>query len=225
MRRPLRAVASGLMLLAGLAACSNQTDTDPGVSLLRGLSQVAVAKLGPKQAAAPAPTDLQVRQALQTAGTPIQRLQVQASGLVTYIAPVATNQGVATWSSNERLLVSMRDGVIVSTRGFGSDIMAATGPSTAELARGTGTHNRLYTYLDGADQTVKAPMTCTLSTVGSETITILGLQGPALHVLESCTGKLGTDTNDYWFRGGRLVQSRQFLVPGSPGLLLQAVID
>ena len=221
----LRIAPLALSLVALLGACGNQADMDPTAMLLRNLSQAAANRLGPQTAAAQPPSALELRAALADTGTAIIRLELLASGASTFMAPVAVNQGIRTWSTNERETVSMRDGVLLATRGFGSDIMSATAPSAAQIARGAGTYNRHFVYLDGADQVRKSPMTCTLSTAGAETITVLGLSYPTRHVVETCTGKMGTDTNDYWFRNGAILQSRQFLVPGAPGVKIQSILN
>lgn len=225
MKRGFRHAAMALCLTALLAACGNETDMDPGAMLVRTLSQVATSRMGGKAPGAQPPTDLQLRAALQGEGKPVIRLESVATGTVTYLAPIASNGGVQTWSSNERLTLSSRDGVILASRGFGPDIMAATVPSLSQIARGSGSHQRLHVYLDGADQVQKFAMTCSVSTVGSENITVLGLSFPTRHVRETCTHKSMTGVNDYWFHGARLRQSKQFLVPGQPGLLIQSIVD
>lgn len=223
LRRCSAALALSFAVLLG--ACGNESDMDPSSMLLRAASQAATARLAARSPTAPPPTDLQLRAALQAEGKPILRMQSMANGSVAFLAPVASNQGVQTWSTNERLLLSSRDGVILATRGFGSDIMAATVPSLAQIARGSGSHTRLHVYLDGADQPRKFTMTCTVSTVGAETITVLGLRYATRHIRETCDGKAGSGANDYWFQGGTLRQSQQFLVPGQSGLILQSIVD
>ena len=221
MRLAVRATVAVLSLVGLLGACGNQTDADPSVALFKSVTQGAQARLNKS---APAPSDSDIRAALEGVGTPILRVESEATRGFTFLAPLGNNQGIATWSSNEFQTVSMRDGVLLATRGFGPDIMAATAPPATQMARGAGMHNRTFIYLDGGDQTVRSQMTCTLSDAGAETVTILGLSYPTRRVTESCVGKRGKDKNDYWFSGGTILQSRQFLVPGQPGVVLQSVI-
>jgi len=223
----LRHRALVLCLTAMLAGCSNEVDVEPGAALFRTVAQTAKGAFGNRDApAAPAVDDLQLRAALQTEGKPILRVTFNNSGVSTFLGAIALNQGVRTWSTNDGLTVSTRDGVLLATRGFGRDLMAADAPSAAQLSRGTGSHPRLHVYLDGADQTRKVAMTCRVSSAGAETVAVLGLGYPTRHVVETCTGDAVSERNDYWFRSdGHLLQSTQFVVPGSPGVTLQAIVE
>ena len=215
-----------LFCAATVSACGNEADMDPGARLLKLLAQTATARVtGGKSAPDATPSDLDLRAALQEGGKPIIKLRNDNTGATAYLAPVAVNQGITTWSSNDRLTLSSRDGVLLATRGFGADLMAANVPTAARIARGGGTHDRLHVYLDGGDQTQKFTFTCTVATVGPEAITVMGLSYNTRHVTETCSGKSGTATNHYWFQGAQIRQSTQFLAPGVPGVTLQAVID
>ncbi len=229
MRLPLilRRVVLALSSAAFLTACNDEADMDPGARLVKVVSSAAIARIkgGKDGPAVTPPSDLEVRAALQAAGKPILRLTVEATGTTTFLAPVGLNRGVTTWSSNERVTLSGRDGVLQASRGFGADLMSAKVPSASQIRNGSGGHDRVHVYLDGGDQTQVFTFTCTLAPVGSERITVMGLSFVTSHVRETCTGTAGAFTNDYWFDGATIRQSVQALAPGVPGVTVQAVID
>lgn len=227
MRLPvLRHTAAALCCAAIVSGCGNGSDVEPGARLLTTIGALAASRImgGNSETDSPA-SDLELREAFVEAGQKILRVEVEDPPADLFLAPVTQNQGITTWVSNERINLSTRDGVILSTRGFGSDLMAATVPTAAQIGRGSGSHDRLHVYLDGGDQTQKFTYTCTVATIGPQTITVLGLAYPTRHITETCVGKTGTATNHYWFQGSRIRQSVQYLVPGGTALKVSAIID
>ena len=225
----LRALA--LIAIFALAGCGN----DPSASdlsepikqagarlkglLTRDKTAATLATLGP-DAIAP------LRKALEDDGQPILLVGSKTTGFAGLMAPYGTNGDVVTWSTEQYVTLSTRDGIIVATRGFGPDLMSASAPSLAQIAAGQGSTVRRYYYLDGADQTQSYAYDCTLARDGSETIVILGKSYAASRISESCSGPAGSFTNQYWFDSRHILrQSRQFLVPGVSDMMLQRVID
>ncbi len=227
MRLPvLRHTAAAMCSAALLAGCGSGTDLEPGARLLTTIGALAATRMMSGTAEPDAPTsDLETRRAFEEAGQRILQVEVDDPEALLFLAPVTQNQGITTWVSNERINLSTRDGVILATRGFGSDLMSSTVPSAALIGRGSGSHDRLHVYLDGGDQTQKYTYTCSVATVGLQTIAVLGLSYPTRHITETCVGKLGTFTNLYWFQGARIRQSVQYLVPDGKMLKVSAIID
>jgi Group 4 capsule polysaccharide lipoprotein gfcB, YjbF len=136
------------------------------------------------------------------------------------------NGEVLTWGSDRKQTISLRQGILVATRGYGPDLMSAEVPGLAQIATGAGSTQRRHFYLDGADQRQVLEFSCTLSSPGSEEIEILGLALVARKVTESCAGPGGSFDNLYWFDAGQhLVQSSQLMIPGLKNLLVQQVTD
>lgn len=230
MRHPLMAAVAGLCLLA-LSACGN----DGNAGLLGGLpiKMLAKAALGRQAAPAPAPTQAPdpatvaaSRKMLEEAGTPLYIVQNPDLGLLAYFGQYGRNGDVETWATPDFTSISLRDGMVVATRGLGSDIMSAKAPATAEVAGGTGMTRRSYYYIDAADQTQRFDYGCILSDKGREKVTLIGKEYDLRRVDESCSGQQGSFVNSYWFEGeAKLRQSSQHLVPGIANLLLQRIID
>jgi len=208
-----------LVLVAALAGCGSDNSQSGTFRIVKGLL-AEITGLNKGGAAAPALS----RADLQKVGTAVTVVELQ--GLTMYMVPAGTNRGVTTWTSAEDRTISLRDGVMIASRGFGPDIMQAAAPTAAQLAAGRGTLQRSYFYLDGADQTRRFDYTCALSTVGSETITVFGRQHTTRHVTETCRSAAVEFTNDYWFEGGNFIRkSKQLFVPEWGYATISRVID
>jgi len=221
-----KAVLLPLLALA-LLACGNDPKAGLGgikaSDLTSSLKAVIAAR---RNAANPIQQDpAQIRALLAQNNLPVMFFKREDSAASGYLFPIGMNNGVQTWTSPERQTVSLRSGVLVATRGFGSDIMAARVPTAAQLAAGLGRTSRDYLLLDGADQQLRMVYECTLSSRGAETIVVVGRSHNTRHVVESCTGSWGSFTNHYWFEGGNIRQSSQLLVLGVGNLTLQRIID
>jgi hypothetical protein len=224
--------------LAGLAAlpfvlagCS--TGKSPSALPIKAILQAELARLKGESrpagglVAQPDPAILaEGRRVLQEAGQPVISVVDPTIGLVTFMAPLGENAGVVTWANPEYQTISMREGVILATRGFGADLMSAEVPSAATLSLGKGTYQRVHYVLDGGDQTQKQVYSCRLSVSNKETISVLGLNYDTKKVDEVCTGDTGSLTNSYWFdHNGVIRQSRQAKMAGVENMQLQAIID
>lgn len=208
-----------LPLVAALALAGCGSEKSGLYGAFAGLAKQAVGVKSKGQAA-----PVLSRADLQKVGTAVTVIELQ--GLTMYMVPAGTNRGVTTWTSAEDRTISLRDGVMIASRGFGPDIMQTAAPSAAQLAAGHGTLQRSYFYLDGADQTRRFDYTCALSTVGSETITVFGRQHTTRHVTETCRSAAVEFTNDYWFEGGNFIRkSKQLFVPEWGYATISRVID
>jgi hypothetical protein len=225
---------AGLLLLA-LAACGNDKSAGAlGGIPVKDLAKASLAQvgLGPKPKAAPpaAPPDpaqvAAARKMLEDGGIPLYIIQSKGLGLLAYFSKLGQNGDVITWSTQDYKSISMRDGMIIATRGLGPDIMSSYAPTTDAVRRGTGTTRRVYYHLDNADQSVRQDFDCELKVAGMETITLIGKPYRTRRINESCTGPSGSFLNSFWFDGrAKLRQSSQHLAAGIENLLVQKIID
>ncbi len=221
--------------LLALSGCGNDVSAGKvGGVPVKALFQATLASIGlgpkPKPAAPqPAPTPAQIaasRQMLEAAGVPLYIIQDTDLHLSAFFGKLGQNGDVVTWATPDHLSVSLRDGMVVATRGLGPDIMSSSGPTTAQVARGHGQTQRSYTYLDTADQSLRYDFTCQLSLAGTETITLIGKPYKTRRIDESCHGSHGDFTNIYWFdTAAKLRQSSQLLALGIANLRLESIID
>jgi hypothetical protein len=222
-----------MLCVAALAGCGNNGAGNdlavPGqvlAGLIKGLGRpAATAAADPNDPAVRAGI-LAYRAQLQAAGQPILLASNQTMKYGTLHAPFGQNGDVQTWSSTGYQQISLRGGILIATRGFGPDLMSAVAPSVATVARGTGTTNRRYYYLDGADQTQRLDFTCTLAVAGTESIEVMAKRHATRKVTESCAGASGSFENAYWFdQGLNIRQSSQRMAPGLDNLFMQRIVD
>lgn len=210
-----------LAVLMLLAACGSDTDATAGArvakGIVAGLVQPARAKVPPPQ-----PSRAQIA---GVAG-PILLAEIGGAGGAAFLAPVARNGAVETWSTPDDITLSLREGVLVATRGLGQDLMSVSAPGIADIARGAGSHARTHYALDGADRTVRRDYACTLSAEGSETILVLQRSHATRRVTERCAGDAGTFVNRYWFEpSGALRRSEQQIDPALGTVRLSRLQD
>lgn len=216
--RPLHIAAACAAMAFALAGCGSEKNATVGAQLLKAGGSAIMG--GGK--AAPAPT----RAELEAYNSSMIQIVVPHSGMTAYVVPIANVNGVETWASASDQSVSFRDGIMIATRGFGPDLMRAEGPSLARIAQASGTTTRSMVWLDGSDAAQRFDFTCELSNAGPETITVVGRQHSTRHVLETCTGKHGGFTNEYWFEGADFSRkSKQLLVIGREPVTLSRVVD
>ncbi|MDP2739504.1 MAG: YjbF family lipoprotein [Pseudorhodobacter sp.] len=211
----------GLVLMAGigLGGCGSDREALVGLQVATSAAKQAITQRGQP---APAVT----REMLNAYATPMIMAEIPALKITTFVVPFAQNGDVETWATVDDKTISFRQGIMVATRGFGADIMQATGPSAAQLASGSGSHDRAYYYLDGADQTQRFDYHCTVAVAGIETITVVSEQHQTHHIIENCAGKPGVFANEYWFEGGTFLrQSKQLLVQPLGSITFRRVID
>lgn len=218
-RTRFRAAAA---LLLALAACGSADNAQTASAFLGDFTRSV------RPGAAPAaPADLGLtRAALAGISTPVQLVSLDQSGISALIGPLGSNNGVDTWSSADNRSISYRQGIVVATRGLSGDLVSASVPTLGQIAAGSGSHNRVHFYLDGLDQTERQDFRCTLSSAGSETITIVGLGYPTRRIDEDCSGAAGSFRNSYWIEGGtNLRQSRQYVAKEAGFLVTKRLVD
>ncbi len=201
-------IMAATALLSGCSSEGRNAESAPVVEL----ASAARAALGRAPAAGSAP--LLTRAEIAAYPLPLDLIVLEQTNANALVFQIGQNAGVETWSSADGKTVALRQGVIVATRGLGPDLMGAVVPGLARLAAGGGgAHERVYVTLGGEDQVLRDRFTCTLAQTGTETLTIVERGYSARHVQETCTGASGSFTNDFWFQGTTLRQSRQWVGP------------
>ena len=218
------AMTSGMML-AGCGTSRDSSDLAAPIQTLRerftpaALREPSLNMLGTNAA-------LSVRAKLESEGRPTLLVTHGTLLFEGFMSPIGQNGGVVTWAGPTGEAISVRDGMLVASRGFGPDLMSLAGPTMARVQTGTGTTRRSYYYLDGADARRAFDFDCTLAAGGKGSTTILGKTYATTKVTESCSHPLGSFVNEYWF-DNRLIlrQSRQAATLGMESMLIQRIID
>jgi hypothetical protein len=212
-----------LLSAAALAACGNDTESTSAFKDVKTFAASAVK--GKKDGAKKEDAGL-TRAALDAAGVPSIRASIKNRGAVALLG-VRVNRGdLVTWETSDGSAITLRQGLLIETRGLGADLMSAAVPSPAQLVSPGGTHTRVHYYLDGEDNTIRRDYSCEMSLVGPETIEIVERSYATIHVTETCRSAAGKITNQYWFESnGNIRQSLQWVSRGVGYLKLEELKD
>lgn len=202
-----RAITAAAVLTTALAGCSSDGSVQKQVTLYKTLVSGAL------HHGSGAPVHL-TRAQIRKFGQPLLLVTTKKDSVRAYLVIAGQSGPVTTWLTQDGVSVSLRNGLVTQTRGLGQDLMSASLPPISDIRRGAGTVRATYFYLDGNDQSFALPLTCKLSTHGTEARTIAGLRYRLRHVSETCDGPETRFANDYWLdRQGRIRASRQWLGP------------
>ena len=175
---------------------------------------------------APAPAPAVTRESITATGVPLIRASIPARGAVAYLGVRATKGDIITWQTTDRTSVVLQRGMMLETRGLGDELMSARVPSAGQIAAGTGSFDRQYFYLNGADEQIRWDYACTWEVTGTQTIQIIGLAYDTRVVTETCKGAQGRITNQYWVEsGGKIRQSEQWVSKGVGYMKLESLIE
>lgn len=164
------------------------------------------------------------RDKIEALATPIMRATVPARGIDVLLSIREQKGNVVTWEAANGYTFTFRDGVLIETRGIGQDLMSASAPSSGRIASGTA-DQRSYFFLGDDDVTERRDYSCTPQTVGTEALTIYGRTHTVRHVTESCLRSQGKLMNQFWFEGGTLRQSQQWISPSAGHAIFSRVTD
>lgn len=210
-------LASAMIALLLLSACGPETGDHEGFTLgVAALKKLAAGKTDP------VPPPNYTRAALDQAPAPLLRARIETGGAVAFLGVIGEGRGVVTWASVDGLSITLRDGVVLATRGLGTDLMSAGVPTAAGLATGSRDQRRHF-YLFGGEVEQERAFDCALRDVGNERITVVELAYDTRHRVETCAGPGGlTFENHYWFDNRAIIrQSRQWISPDVGFLELQ----
>ncbi len=222
-------ILRGLAGMAGLGALLAGCSTDPsGVTSANLLTETFQREIASRFAPAPdASRPLIDRATADAIGVPLLYVEIPTIGARAAVTVGAQNGGVTTWLSPDQASVMLDGPVLFATRGIGPDLLSAeTAPLRSRLDAGqTGSYDRALRYLDGTDQVVRVPLSCTLADAGRETITVLGRSHATSRRVERCTDDAGAVlVSEFWIGDdGVPWQTRQFVSPDLGQVLTQTL--
>lgn len=200
----------GIFSMFVLAACGSDSDSATNTDIVRSFASSAFGVVKP---AGPAPERM-TRARLAEVLTPVMLVTIDSTGHEALIAEIETNGSVATWSSVDDITISLKNGVIVATRGFGADLMSAAVPAVSRSSGGGASHTRVHVLLNGEDQSVRTRFSCTMQNLGTKAVDVVQVSYQTTHVVESCTADGATFKNDYWISSDQKIRkSRQWISP------------
>lgn len=217
-----------IALLAVLASCGNEkSEPSPVGTAVVGMARNTLARVSGKRAAVsqPASTAQTPRAELEKYDIPILRVIITSRDADLLVTISDTKGQVVTWTTTDATAFTLRDGILIQTRGLGPDLMSAAAPSVSELRIDGGTHLRSYFFLGEDDRSTRRDYACTVSIIGDELIEIFARQHKTVHVKEDCLRPEGRITNEFWIEAAMVRKSRQWASPGAGYLDFEMAVD
>ncbi len=238
--RTIRGLLTGLVL-ATLAACGGGNDVTP---LELQLVQAGQARLKHLRAGKQPTSPPLSRAFLDTVEDPfieatIERQNQKANLLLRQRLRDDQPGEIEVWRTGDNVSLTMRNGVLISTRGLGGNLLSAQvqvagdqpGPASG------GAHVMMIRAHDNHE--LRMALACEIQDLGPETIVIVQKPQVTRHLRQTCIrekndtqentwgdrepGRNGTVINDYWIdsKQGLIWQSRQWAGPEIGYLLLR----
>jgi len=134
-------------------------------------------------------------------GAPLMIAVLEKNNLASVLIKEQSNRNLVTYFTPDGISLTLKDGVLVGTRGLGFDLMSAdVADVLPALSRNGSEIVRIHRYLDGEDQIVIQSFIC-------------DVRGQR-EVVETCHGDGLKIENSYQTNGsGRIVSSRQWISP------------
>lgn len=160
-------------------------------------------------------------QALATSA-PRALAQLPKHNLAAVVLLAGSRDGVERWRTAERIEIYTRRGMVIGTRGLGDDLMDLDegGATAVIMAHAHGRVSRIYRALDGEGRIEIRAYICDIVPQGPTTLARDGGPVSAFLVQETCHGPRDAFVNQYWVKGGKLLQSEQNLATSAGPLRL-----
>jgi len=130
---------------------------------------------------------------------------------------------ITTWRTGDNITLSLRNGVLIATRGLGGDILSANVQVAGDAPGPSGGGEKVFDIRALDNKVRRLTLVCDVTDLGTQTIVIVERRHSTRHLRETCTGgvardgsgRAGTVVNDYWVDSGRglVMQSRQWAGP------------
>lgn len=209
---------AALVGLTALAGCGNDKESLSGFESFKTMAKSAVASAGSKETVAPKVSRAMVDQI----AAPVRAVTLEKRNQQALMVEIARNNGVETWSSVDKVTISVRNGVLVATRGLGDDLMAASAQHPVLRNSADGGTRRTYSLLNGADQMVRVSADCVAKSEGVQAIEIVEKTYNLNKVVELCTLGREQFTNIYWLdSSGSIRKSRQWVSPNVGSIIIE----
>ena len=189
------------------------------------MAKAAVAKAKAGKSGGARPAAAATREEIEKAGKPVLRTVIKSAGVDTFLTISDAKSDVVTWTSGNRITFSLRSGILIQTRGLGSDLMSAQTPSMSQLSASGSSYQRIYYFLGADDGGTRRTFDCTVSAAGRETIEIYGRSHNTAHMVEDCVRGKEKLRNDYWIEGASIRKSRQWASGWTGYIEFERVVD
>jgi hypothetical protein len=207
-----------------LAGCGTETQS-PAKLVLQSVGSIfQTGAEGPP----PGPDDLLTRDVIDRVVVPYAMVGIERRGAYASMTLAGTNADDESWVTSDGAGVYLRNDILTGTKGLGADLLTADlGAMRANLNTGSGNHQRVHRFLDGEGRIFAESYECSVTTMGQETIEIIGEDYMTRVVAENCTNSKVSFENRYWLgvRDGVMWQSRQWVSVGVGHVILLTLVD
>ena len=209
-----------------LAGCSGGKDAPPlELEILREGGDLIGQRIAARNAA---PRPVVNRALLDTLPGPLLEVTLESREQLAYLYVNSQRRDsdpglIIIWRTDDDITLTMRNGVLIATRGFGGDIVSSLVQVSAH-APGPASGGERVQHVRALDnKELRLALVCDLDDLGSETVVIFERAHATRHLRETCTGgtaadgsgEVGRVVNDYWVdsRSQVVWQSRQWAGP------------
>ena len=216
-----RTIAAGL-IAALLAGCSS--DQTSSVNLTKVLATTLVSAVKARRSDAPQQVNVTPEMHAKIV-IPLLQVNPVTLGGSDFLQRVVARRdslpgAVEVWKSSDNAQIFLRNGVVIGTRGIGSDIIAADANYTvnALITGASSSGIRTFTVSDGDVTTTKKSYRCEIRNLGLEKIIVVNKGFAVTHFSESCSSTTAGEAglrNEFWVERGTGVvrKSNQWIGP------------
>jgi hypothetical protein len=211
------------MLMAGalsvaITACGTVSEDDSDLTILKSTFANARAS---RTAEPPKPLVI-TQQLLDNTKEPVLLVFSEIADRPSLLRQIGVRQDatpgdVVIWRASDGAQVMLRDGVMISSRGVGGDLAQSDVTQVRAMLRsGTfGTATRSVSFISGDNKLLTLTLSCAVTDLGSEALTVVEIPENLRHIRETCTTEEGAIEYDYWVDPATQVirKSRQWAGP------------
>ncbi len=201
--------AVAVAALLSLGACGSLNEQSPAA----GISQMVKSRFTGQNAPVTLPAPALTRDVADANPGAFMLMSLAGSPAQASLVAAGVNGTKVTWIGTDQISITLENGLLVATRGFAEDMMAADISQVMNaLIAGGGTAERRVEHLDGLDQISTQLLQCSIASAGIETVETLGKSVQVDRFNEDCASKNVRFTNVYWINdAGAIVKSRQLI--------------
>ena len=122
--------------------------------------------------------------------------------------------GVQTWLTADGATITLDQGFLTSTKGFGGGMAGSDTSQSAQLIidGSEGLAERFHSFLNGNDEIELHAYKCQITALGSDSVLLRGNPVATRKLQEDCYGLTQAFTNTYWVQDStrQIVQSSQW---------------
>lgn len=203
-----------LLALATLSACGSAQERPSLFSVARSLTSDVLSPEDSETGGADSARAALTRSVVEQFDQALILVEHPALDAVELMTLVETNDGTQTWRSrDDRGLLFTASGILLSSRGYGFDLMSSDPSETVAAIeqRQSRPVTRVMVYVRGGEEEVRSHL-CTTRVIGSEVIELAEERHTVTRITETCEFTAGSYTNTFWVdQNGLAIRSDQWV--------------